>query len=117
MQFCFKVHNTALALALVLAFAGCRNDGAGPVVGNQQAPDQVSPGNGAGNSASGGSGGSGGSSAAPQANAGHIAGSNAGGSGTAGTTAAGTTAAGITAAGTKDKQPTPPPRGAPGPTY
>lgn len=104
MQLCFKVHNAVWVLAVVLGFTGCRNDGAGPVMGNQQAPDQVSPGNGAGNSASGASGGS---AAAPQANAGHIAGSTAGGSGTAG----------ATAAGTRNQPSQPPPRGRPAPTY
>jgi hypothetical protein len=86
MQLCFKVHNVVIALVAGLVLAGCRNDGAGPIVGDPKAANLSTPGNGAGNS---GTGATGGSAAAPQAGAGQVPGSTAGSSGTAGNTAAG----------------------------
>ena len=86
MQLCFKVHNMVFALVAGLALVACRNDGAGPIVGDPKAPNLSTPGNGAGNSTTGATGGS---AAAPQSGAGQVPGSTAGNSGTAGSTAAG----------------------------
>ncbi len=109
MQLCNKVHNSVLALAVLICLGGCRNQGASPAVGNQQAPNQVAPG--AGNSATGATGGS---AAAPQAGAGHVPGTTSGSSGAAGNTAAGNLAAGAT---DKPAAPAPTRRRVPVPSY